>query len=217
MYNKIIITLIIATFLTSLVNFASALSMNTIPDGLPPNLPTKIKGKYRLIEHDVSGSMWIAYDFNRYSRTTEGFKMLPPVYTYDYMQGKKSWLKRTDNAPLENMYVSELVTIIEAGVKINQRQSVGKQITGQEAVSKVASNVKNPSTWKLTSKHYKNSKGKDGFVVCGKNMVNAAVAGVWWCSGSKVTSVNGIAKGNTPDFEMTYDVSVAEGLSACGF
>ena len=209
-----------ALFVVILVPSASvclAFTSNVLPDDLPANLPTKIKGKYRLIEHDASGGQWIAYDFTKYSRTADGFKMYPPVYTYDYMRGKKTWLKRIDNAPLENMYSTELVTIIDAGSKLGQKPSDGKQISGQEAVSKVASNIKNPSSWQLSSKPFKNAKGKDGFVVCGRNSVNTAAQGVWWCSGSKITSVNGIAKGNTPGFEMTYDISVGEGLSACRF
>jgi len=216
MQRKIIFLVIVFAVLSAGLDNCFALSMNTLPDGLPSNLPTKIKGKYRIIEHDASGSMWVVYDCPRYSQTSEGFKMYPPVYTYDYVGGKKKWMQRTEKSPVDNMYVPELVTIIEAGAKIGQKQGDGKQLSAQEAVAKVSSNIKNPSSWKLLSKPFKNSKGKDGIMICGKNTVNAVAVGVWWCSGSKVTSVNGIAKGNTPSFEMTYDVSVPEGLSICG-
>jgi hypothetical protein len=207
-------------FLLSILSINSLLyaaTMNILPDNLPPNLPQKIKGKYRLIEHNANSSQWVAYDFSRYSNTAEGIKMYPPVYTYDYLSGKKGWLKRVDNAPLENMYTTELVTLINAGAKLGNKPSDGKQISAQEAIAKVKQNIKHSSAWQLSSKPFKNSKGKSGYMICGKNSVNTVAQGVWWCTGSNIMSVNGIAKGNTPNFEMTYDVEVSEGLSACGF
>lgn len=200
----------------SLGSISFAFTSNVLPDGLPPNLPSKIKGKYRLIEHDASSSMWVAYDFTKYSRTADGFKMYPPVYTYDYLRGENRWLKRTDHAPLENMYTTELVTIIDAGAKLRQQPGEGKQIPARQAISKVYSSIKSPSSWRLSSKPYRTAKGKDGFIICGKHTINPSVTGIWWCTGNKVTSVNGIAKGNTPSLEMTYDVAAREGLSICG-
>lgn len=215
-FTRRAICLAAITVLLSVTSPVHAVTMNVLPDGLPSNLPTKIKGKYRLIEHDASGSLWVVYDFPRYSKTSDGFKMYPPVYTYDFVGGKKQWLKRSEHSPVDNMYTTELVTIIEASAKLGKNPGDGNQISGQEAVARVKQNIKNRSTWQLTSKPFRNSKGKDGFMICGKNSVNTAAVGVWWCTGSKITSVNGIAKGNTPGFEMTYDVSASEGLGACG-
>lgn len=193
--------------------FCFGFTSNILPEGLPPNLPAKINGKYRVIE---KCGFWSVYDFKKYTRTNDGFKFYPPVYTYIYDDNRRKWFKMTENSPMENMCSSELVSLIEAGAKLGQKTSDGKQISSQDAVSKVALNIKNPSNWKLSSKPFKNTKGNTGFIICGKNTVNQTAIGVWWCNGSKVTSVNGIAKGNTPIFEMTYDVSAGEGLSACG-
>jgi len=204
---------IIALLLTSSISYAE--TMNVLPDDLPPNLPEKIKGKYRLIEHNVNSTQWVVYDYSKSSRTEEGYKMYPPVYTYDFMAGWKKWMKRTEHAPIDNMYTTELVTIIEAGAKLGKKPGDGIQISGQDAIAKVKLNVAHSSNWQLSSKAFKNAKGKNGFMICGKNTVNPIAVGVWWCSGSKVMSVNGIAKGSTPNLEMAYDVSVGEGLGVC--
>lgn len=194
---------------------------NALAENPPPNLPEKVKGNYRLIEHDAFGKHWVVYDFPRYTRTSDGYKMYPPIYTYDTYDNGKKWIKGKDNKPMENMYQGELVTILDAKSaaksKAPQKQDDGPQLSGSEAVSRVSSTIKNPSNWLLTSKPFKSSKGKNGFLVCGKNSVNSAVSGVWWCSGSKLYNVNGVAKGNTPKFPMTFDIGAPEGLSACGF
>jgi hypothetical protein len=64
----------------------------------------------------------------------------------------------------------------------------------------------------LSSKQYRNSKGGIGIMICGKNTINPAAVAVWWCSGEKVLTVNGTAKGNTPKLDMTYDIEAIEGL-----
>ena len=206
LYKILIITLSVCCF-----GFTS----NRSPEGLPPNLPSKIKGNYRLIEHDASGSTWVAYDFNKYSRTSDGFKMYPPVYSYDWLPGKKQWLKRTERTAQENMYTTELVTIIDAKAQLTQKPAEGRPLSAQEATAKVSSAIKNPSAWRLSSKPFKSAKGKDGVIICGRNTVNTSAIGVWWSSGGKISSVNGTAKGTTPAFEMTYDVGTSEGLSLC--
>lgn len=195
--------------------FCLGFTTNRLPDGLPPNLPSKIKGNYRLIEHDASGSIWVAYDFNKYSRTSEGFKMYPPVYTYDWLPEKKQWFKRAERTVQENMFTTELVTIIDASARLTQKPAEGRPLSAQEATAKVSSVIKNPTTWRLSGKPFKSAKGKEGIIICGRNSVNTAAIGVWWSAGGKITSVNGTAKGNTPAFEMTYDVGASEGLSAC--
>lgn len=187
----------------------------------PPNLPVKIKGNYRLIEHDAMGKHWVVYDFPKYSLTSDGYKMYPPIYSYDTYDNGKKWIKGRESKPMDNMYQPELVTIIGAKsapkVKSSKKEGDGSQISGQEAVSKVKSSIKNPSYWSLASKPFKSPRGKVGFLVCGTNSVNTAAAGVWWCNGSKIYNVNGIAKGNTPKFPMTFDIGAPEGLRACKF
>jgi hypothetical protein len=126
--NLALIILIMLLF----TNSCYGISYNITPSGLPSNLPPKVNGKYRIIEHDASQKNWVVYDVPRYTETNDGIKMYPPVYSYDSLGGGK-WLKRKENKPTENMYQNHLISIIDANKYGKSPQQLEKERTELEA------------------------------------------------------------------------------------
>lgn len=141
-----------------------------------------------------------------------GNKYIKPGSQVYYVIDKKGTLKCYDRHQFA--YKADPVQNTEA--KPVKTPTKDRYLSAQEAVSIVSSSMERPSNWFLSSKPYKNTKGENGIMICGRNTINTSAVGVWWSSGEKVLTVNGTAKGNTPKLDMTYVVEALEGLRICG-
>lgn len=179
------------------------------PADMPPRLPSQIQGKYRIIEHDRSRKLWYVYDVPKWKKYTdkefseESIKMYPPIH--QYISCSDGWYHTIINEPMQNMYMMELVTIIEKGKPLKQPTPEGKQLTTEQAQAIVmkAFYPVNKHLWSFKSAQYKN-----GVLVCAfsKNLPDAI--GIWWAKGNKVYNVNGVARSKTKNFEVTFDPNI---------
>lgn len=208
--------IILLTFLSVSASIASeGYTYNRLPDGLPKGLPEKIKGNYRIIEHNTMNDGWVAYDTKSYVKDSEGVIMKAPIVYYDHFGSK--WTKQTVHESLHNQYIPELVTIIDAKAKlVAGTNTTSKPLTSQQAVSQIHTALKNKS-WLIKSFPYKNNKGKNALLICGVNtqVKSDTIRAIWYSSNGQVYNVNGIAKGNTPHFNFTFDVDISDGLRVC--
>jgi hypothetical protein len=85
----------------------SAIVYQVYPTDIPSGLPSQIKGKYRIIEHDRSRKIWYVYDVQKYTKfidrqfSEETIKMYPPIY--EYVACSDGWYQTSSNKPTENV------------------------------------------------------------------------------------------------------------------
>lgn len=214
--NNIKTKIIFLLFLTVTASIAGeGYTYNKLPDGLPKGLPEKIKGNYRIIEHNTMNDGWVAYDTKSYVKDSEGVIMKAPVVYYDHYGTK--WAKQTIHESQHNQYMPELVTIIDAKVKLSSRATTrNKPLTSQQAINKIHASLKN-KIWSMKSFSYKNNKGENGLLICGVNtqVESDTIRAVWYSTNGEIYNINGIAKGNTPNFNFTFNVDIGNGLRVC--
>jgi hypothetical protein len=202
------------------LNARDGYTYNKLPNGLPDGLPTKIKGNYRIIEHGINGAEnnWAVYDTKSYTKDSDGLIMTSPIYYYDNGFGEKKWYKQTIHQRYHTQYMPELITIIDASVKLsfNNIPTIHKELTAQEAISKINMSLKN-EIWTMKTTSYKGSNNKNGLLICGINtkVHTDNIRAIWYSSNGQVYNVNGIAKGNTPNFNFTFDVTIDNTLKIC--
>jgi hypothetical protein len=130
-----------------------------------------------------------------------------------FLEGNK-WDYEAVNKPIETTFRNELVTVIEKGKALKMPLSDGKPLTRNEAQKIVmkAFNPYNKQLWSFASADY-----RGGVLVCAfsKHLPNGI--GIWWAKGNKVFNVNGIARGKTKKFELTFDknIDVPEAFDTC--
>jgi len=196
----------------------SAIVYQVPPVDIPPGLQPQIRGKYRIIEHDRSRKYWYVYDVNKWIKFVdkdfgeEKIKMYPPIHQHLFMTG--SWQYDIVKEPIENTFVTELITIIDRDKPLKQPPNPGKQLNPKEAeaiVTKAFYPV-NRHLWAFASAEY-----KGGVLVCSFNQSFPDAIGVWWAKGNKVYNVNGIARSKTKKFELTFDpnINIEEALDKC--
>ena len=195
-------------FLVLLCFFCFGFTYDIIPDGLPKGLPSEIKGNFRIIERNAYKTHWIIYDVKKWEETSDGVKMYPPVYVYEYYNNK--WIIDTSQEPIDNIYRQELVTIINPKKKTKQSPKEGKQLTASQSKRIIALNLKRQDIWTLKSFPY---KGR--VLTCGYNEVMPEAIAIWWSKGDKVYNVNGIARSNTGKFKLTFDIDISKALNEC--
>ena len=79
-------------FLT--LSASHAIEYNITPKDLPVGLPSKIEGKYRVIEHSPKmKELWVVYDVKGWEKKGDGILMYPPIirYEYDEVFTKRKW------------------------------------------------------------------------------------------------------------------------------
>jgi hypothetical protein len=214
--SKVKTKLIFLIFLIATASIAGeGYTYNKLPDGLPKGLPEKIKGNYRVIEHNAMNDGWVAYDIKSYVKDSEGIIMKAPIVYYDHYGS--TWTKQTVHESQHNQYIPELVTIIDAKAKLVSSVSMtSKPLTVQQAESTIKASLKN-KIWLIKSFTYKNNKGKNSLLICGVNtqVQSDTIRAVWYSLNGQIYNVNGIAKGNTPNFNFTFDVDISDGLRVC--
>jgi hypothetical protein len=201
-----------------LPSIASAIVYQVPPAEIPSRLPSQIQGRYRIIEHDRSRKLWYVYDVPRWKIfrvkefSEESIKMYPPIH--QYISCSDGWYHTIINKPIQNMYMMELVTIIEKGKLLKRSTPEGRQLTTRkaEAIVMKAFYPINKHLWTFKSATY-----KDGVLVCAYSQTLPDAIGMWWAKGNKVYNVNGIARSKTKKFELTFDprISVPDALAQC--
>lgn len=106
---------IIALLVLFLSGTSHAITYNIMPQGIPDGLDRRIKGNFRIIEHDTTNFAWLAYDCKSYKKSSDGLALLmqPPIYRYVY-EGQDKWSVYLHNTPIDTFYRLDLVTVIRA-------------------------------------------------------------------------------------------------------
>lgn len=187
-----------------------AVTKQSLPSGLPGGLPDVIKGNYRVIEHSADKKVWVAYDAKGWKKIGDSIRMFPPVYRYEF-EGNGKWSVYLHEIAIENIFMEGLVTIIDKKANLSNKPTIkARQFSTKEIEKKIISALKYKRIWSLKSFSYNN-----GVLVCGNNEVMPEAQAMWWSDGSKIYNVNGIARGNTPKFDLTFDVDIGEALQKC--
>ncbi len=216
--KSMILGLAVVLMLFLFPNGSPAFKEQNLPQGLPPGLPNAIKGKFRIIEHDANRKNWIAYDVDRCKKqkeklggvemSGEEIRMYPPVTIYEYQGG--TWSQQVVNEPTTNVYMSHLVTIIKANASMKQLPKEGTQMSAEKAKSIIWAKIKYKDYWRIAAFQH-----DGGILLCGYNSAMPKAIGAWWCKGSKIFNINGIAANITDKFEFTDDVSIDTAMSMC--
>lgn len=214
--KKIIQIFYFTTLTLSTLLASEAYTYNKLPEDLPKGLSRKIQGNYRIIEHSantsVASAIWDVYDTKSYTKDSEGVIMQAPIYYYSWMGGSK-WQRRTIHENYHNGFIPELVTIIDAKVKLSSvaTQVLNKPLNSQQVIEKINLSLKN-TIWSMKTFSYKN-----GLLICGVNtkVKSDTIRAIWYSTNGKIYNVNGIAKGNSPNFNITFDVENGDSLRVC--
>lgn len=181
-------------------------------------LPKKIEGNYRVIEHDVKKQMWYAYDLKKLEVDSKGIILKVPVIMYESMFGSK-WKKKIETEEsFHNFYVDELVYIIKKEDENNTEPK--KELKKPKLnISTALNRVKIHDTRHVfifkTKLYIKDKEGNDGDLICAKSIHNMPFIGIWYSTNGEVYNVNGSAKTLSPDFKLTFKISIDKGLQIC--
>jgi hypothetical protein len=210
-----------------------------------PQMPTgaamDFKTRYRIIEYDPEGSkngtpeQVNIYDADKIRKTNPGkLNIYPPVYYQQYGLGK--WWKGIERTVVHNLFVPELVLIIQNGnvLKVSRMKEHPKilgtiekeryvkgdreiialckvsKMTSDQAKKTIITKLKHRDVWSLSIFPY-----KDGEIVCGYCSVMPKAIAVWWVGENGIRNVNGVARANTPHFELGFEISASEGYDFC--
>ena len=187
------------------------------PKDMPSGLPKKIEGNYRVIEHNAQKNIWYAYDLNKLEKDNEGIILKTPFIVYKNLYNT-GWVKTVETEySIHNFFVEQFVYIVKKDNELNSKQIKKNKVKLDlaSALKKIRENNREKLFTFKTIENFKDNNGKIGDIICVKSKHNTHFIGIWYLINGRLYNVNGTAKNITPQFELTYDVSLNSLLKIC--